>query len=235
MGRIFENSLRGFALCIGFSLCAAAPAAAQSGPVDFGTAVPTLEDLRRSFDGPAPEAGVAAERAIGFDGALPSGDADESTLEARADDAAGKPQGGAELADDVAARVDKDRVAARPVTASAPSDPPAEPRGVSMRIGFRLDSAEIEPEFMSNIAAIAEYLEAEPEANMLIVGHADASGDADYNLDLSLRRAESVRTALIYGFGIDEERLRAEGYGESEPLYPDPYDGRNRRVEFYRE
>jgi OmpA-OmpF porin, OOP family len=64
-------------------------------------------------------------------------------------------------------------------------------------------------------------------------GHADRSGPEDYNMALSLRRADSVREALIAG-GTDPNAITVAGRGESEPAVPTP-DGvkeqANRRVE----
>lgn len=64
-------------------------------------------------------------------------------------------------------------------------------------------------------------------------GHADRAGPEDYNMALSLRRADSVREALIAG-GADANAITVAGRGESEPAVPTP-DGvkeqANRRVE----
>jgi outer membrane protein OmpA-like peptidoglycan-associated protein len=51
-----------------------------------------------------------------------------------------------------------------------------------------------------------------------VEGHTDDRGAARHNLDLSRRRAESVRAHLVERHGIDASRLSAEGYGESRPL-----------------
>jgi len=63
-------------------------------------------------------------------------------------------------------------------------------------------------------------------------GHADRSGSEDYNMALSLRRADSVREALISG-GVSADAITVAGRGESEPAVPTP-DGvkeqANRRV-----
>ena len=66
-------------------------------------------------------------------------------------------------------------------------------------------------------------------------GHTDADGKDDANLDLSKRRAASVKAALAKEFGIDESRMETDGKGESEPI--DKNDtpagkANNRRVEF---
>ena len=69
--------------------------------------------------------------------------------------------------------------------------------------------------------------------NISATGHADRSGSEDYNMALSLRRADAVREALIAG-GIDPNTITVAGRGESEPAVPTP-DGvkeqANRRVE----
>ena len=65
-----------------------------------------------------------------------------------------------------------------------------------------------------------------------IVGHTDAVGSDDYNLSLSLRRAETVLAYVVARHDIDPARLTVAGLGKS-ALIPgiDPEDGRNRRVE----
>ena len=65
-------------------------------------------------------------------------------------------------------------------------------------------------------------------------GHTDSDGDAEANYELSLRRASAVREYLELA-GIDGLRLRALGYGESQPLFSnDTKIGKeqNRRVDF---
>ena len=69
--------------------------------------------------------------------------------------------------------------------------------------------------------------------NISATGHADRSGPEDYNMALSLRRADSVREALIAG-GISPDAITVAGRGESEPAVPTPDGVReqaNRRVE----
>lgn len=67
-----------------------------------------------------------------------------------------------------------------------------------------------------------------------IAGHTDNAGPSDYNRRLSQRRAEAVKDYLVKQ-GVDPDRLRANGYGEDEPVASNDNDfGRqqNRRVEF---
>jgi outer membrane protein OmpA-like peptidoglycan-associated protein len=70
------------------------------------------------------------------------------------------------------------------------------------------------------------------EDSFLIAGHTDAKGGAAYNLELSQRRAESVRQFLIANYKIDPGRLIAKGYGLQQLKIPgDPLAAANRRVQ----
>jgi len=98
---------------------------------------------------------------------------------------------------------------------------------------FKFDSDEILPEQKDNLDKIAEFLEKKSERDVSIEGHADSTGEDDYNLDLSERRAKAVRSALIER-GIPESRIEAVGFGETRPIVSnETAEGqrRNRRVE----
>ena len=72
-----------------------------------------------------------------------------------------------------------------------------------------------------------------PETNILIVGHTDDTGGDQLNMDLSVRRAESVKS-FISGQNVSSYRLTTSGKGEGEPIADNTtVDGRsqNRRVE----
>jgi outer membrane protein OmpA-like peptidoglycan-associated protein len=65
----------------------------------------------------------------------------------------------------------------------------------------------------------------------VVAGHTDAKGGAQYNKQLSLRRAEAVKRFLV-SKGMDAHRLETVGYGSERLLAPDrPEDPSNRRVE----
>jgi len=84
------------------------------------------------------------------------------------------------------------------------------------------------------LAEIAKFLARTPDKRFFIVGHTDNVGTFAYNLDLSRRRAESVRRALIDDYGIPADRLLAHGSGPTSPRRSNAGDaGRaaNRRVE----
>ncbi|MFZ2139614.1 MAG: OmpA family protein, partial [Xanthobacteraceae bacterium] len=68
---------------------------------------------------------------------------------------------------------------------------------------------------------------------IIIAGHTDGVGGAEYNQRLSERRAESARQYLIAQHGIDPHRLTAKGYGKARLLLPnEPASELNRRVQF---
>jgi outer membrane protein OmpA-like peptidoglycan-associated protein len=100
---------------------------------------------------------------------------------------------------------------------------------------FATDRDLILPVSAGLLREVAAVLEAHPELRRVEVsGHTDDRGDDAHNLDLSQRRAESIRRWLL-GVGIAPERLEARGYGETRPLAAnDSAAGRalNRRVEF---
>ena len=57
------------------------------------------------------------------------------------------------------------------------------------------------------------------DVKVKIIGHTDADGDDISNLDLSKRRAEAVKKALINEFSIDASRMEPDGKGEKEPVH----------------
>ena len=110
-----------------------------------------------------------------------------------------------------------------------------EGKWVSHDILFDVNSDRIKPESYGSLKEIAGILTETKDLKVQIVGHTDADGDEAANLDLSKRRAASVKAALTRGFGIDSGRMDTDGKGESQPV--DKNDNpagkaNNRRVEF---
>jgi len=66
--------------------------------------------------------------------------------------------------------------------------------------------------------AFADFMNRFPATDAVIEGHASAPGNADYNMMISKKRADSVRTLLINKYGIDAARLTSEGFGETQLL-----------------
>jgi len=101
-------------------------------------------------------------------------------------------------------------------------------------IKFKTSSDEIAAESGPLIEDLANVLKGCAGVKVEIAGHTDNVGPADFNKDLSLRRAQSVARALE-GKGITADRLSAAGYGDERPIASnDTREGRaqNRRTEF---
>ncbi|NJK98289.1 MAG: OmpA family protein [Bacteroidales bacterium] len=106
---------------------------------------------------------------------------------------------------------------------------------VSYGIYFDVNSDKVKPESYGALNDIAKVLNENPTVKVKIVGHTDADGDDAKNLDLSKRRAASVKTELSKTFGVKTENLETDGKGESQPLAPNDVaanKAKNRRVEF---
>ncbi|MCK4858330.1 MAG: OmpA family protein, partial [candidate division Zixibacteria bacterium] len=89
---------------------------------------------------------------------------------------------------------------------------------VTHGILFSSGSHKIKGESYKTLKNIGNLLTDDPELRLLIEGHTDSDGADDYNMNLSQRRAESVRSYLINEYGIAGERLEAKGWGESKPI-----------------
>ena len=100
---------------------------------------------------------------------------------------------------------------------------------------FDVNSDRIKPESHGVLKEIAQVLKDNSAIKVRIIGHTDADGDDKFNLDLSKRRAASVRATLAGDFEIEDSRLETDGKGESEPAdSSNTPEGKanNRRVEF---
>jgi outer membrane protein OmpA-like peptidoglycan-associated protein len=105
---------------------------------------------------------------------------------------------------------------------------------VTVEVQFATGSAVIRPNSFRTVGVIADSLRYPTllEYKFLIVGHTDAVGGRQYNLELSQKRADAVRDALITTFGIAPDRLVSVGLGEEQlqdRTHPD--SGVNRRVQ----
>jgi len=106
---------------------------------------------------------------------------------------------------------------------------------VTRRILFDINSDKIKGESYGVLKDIATVLKENADLKVKIIGHTDSDGDDKSNLDLSKRRAESVKTTLTKEFGIDAARMQTDGKGETEPVDKNTSaEGKanNRRVEF---
>ena len=109
---------------------------------------------------------------------------------------------------------------------------------VSYGIYFDVNSDKVKPESYGTLKGIADVLNENPEVSIKIVGHTDADGNDASNLDLSKRRAASVKNELTVTFGISAGRMGTDGKGESQPIAPNDNPSNkalNRRVEFIKQ
>ena len=113
--------------------------------------------------------------------------------------------------------------------------------GDSLALFFAFNEFELTPRSMRQLQIVAELLKAS-KGILQISGHTDDVGSEKYNLQLSIRRAEAVKTALV-SFGVDEKQISTEGMGKTQPrrFYTtedtteqiDYIRGENRRAEIY--
>ena len=106
-------------------------------------------------------------------------------------------------------------------------------QSVNLNVPFGSNSSALTPEASAQLAQLEIALNSATlsKDRFIVAGHTDAKGSAQYNKQLSQRRAEAVKGYLV-SKGIDANRLDAVGYGSEHPLAPDrPEDPSNRRVE----
>jgi OOP family OmpA-OmpF porin len=101
-------------------------------------------------------------------------------------------------------------------------------------IRFDVGKATLKPESMGIINEVVDMMKEHPELRFSVEGHTDSDGDDALNMDLSNRRAETVKSTMI-SMGIAADRLESKGWGESIPITDNSSpEGKanNRRVEF---
>lgn len=87
-------------------------------------------------------------------------------------------------------------------------------------VRFKINSAVISPEEEVNVYNMAEWLKANPESKITLVGYADKdTGTAEYNLELSKKRAEAVAADLCDNYGIAKDRLTVRYDGSASQPY----------------
>jgi len=99
---------------------------------------------------------------------------------------------------------------------------------------FDFDKADLTAEGKKVCEGVAEYLRKNPKAKLLIEGHCDERGTAEYNLVLGERRATAVRNYLI-SLGVPKGVLSTVSFGKERPVDPGHTEGswaKNRRVHF---
>lgn len=102
------------------------------------------------------------------------------------------------------------------------------------RIHFAFDSYDLSSEARETLRKKAELLQKMSDLQMVIEGHCDERGTAEYNLALGERRARAAYEFLVL-LGVDADRLSIISYGEERPLVEGSNEeawAKNRRAEF---
>ncbi|HKC07802.1 MAG TPA: peptidoglycan-associated lipoprotein Pal [Methylomirabilota bacterium] len=105
-----------------------------------------------------------------------------------------------------------------PAPAPAPPAPPKEYRSNTAlkQIFFAFDKADLRPDDTQTLTASAAYLKANPNQLVLIEGHCDERGTAEYNLALGERRAKAAMNYLVSN-GVEASRITTISYGKERP------------------
>jgi outer membrane protein OmpA-like peptidoglycan-associated protein len=109
-------------------------------------------------------------------------------------------------------------------------------RGLVVTLGdvlFEVDRAAIKPGATRALDQLAEALRSDPNASITIEGHTDSTGTPEHNMDLSTRRADSVR-AYVVTRGVDPAKITSRGLGQDYPVASNATESgrqQNRRVE----
>ncbi|MFC1843606.1 OmpA family protein [Thermodesulfobacteriota bacterium] len=107
---------------------------------------------------------------------------------------------------------------------------------VTLHVEFDFDKTDVKDQYNADLEKVANLLTAYPKTDVELEGHTDSIGTDEYNMDLSNRRAASVKKELVEKYNIDASRISTRGYGESKPVASnDTPAGRmnNRRVEAF--
>jgi len=105
----------------------------------------------------------------------------------------------------------------QPITESVLTQPIQEGTVIALEnIYYDFNKSSIRRGSTPDLDALVKLMQTYPSMEIEMTAHTDSRGSKDYNLQLSLKRAESAKQYLI-SHDIDPERIRAFGYGESQP------------------
>ena len=86
---------------------------------------------------------------------------------------------------------------------------------IDLNIPFGNNSAQLKATAMNDIQRLADFMKEYKNTSVVIEGHSSAVGSSKYNLTLSQKRADAVKSVLVNKFNIEESRLASKGLGET--------------------
>jgi peptidoglycan-associated lipoprotein len=101
-------------------------------------------------------------------------------------------------------------------------------------VHFAFDSAVVRDSEKDNLQKVAQQLQSDPSAKLLVAGNCDERGTEEYNRSLGERRALAAREALV-GLGLSADRIRTISYGKDQPVdtgHDEAAWSKNRRDDF---
>ncbi len=110
---------------------------------------------------------------------------------------------------------------------------------ISGDVLFDIDKSNIKPEANTALEKAAADIKARTGPRLryvLINGHTDATGSADYNQRLSEARAKAAADWFVTRKYLERSKIRTQGFGKTQPLSPntdEPGRAKNRRVELH--
>lgn len=107
------------------------------------------------------------------------------------------------------------------------------PKPISFLLYFKSDSTELVPKSTTSLPGLFRVIEEKQPCQIIIIGHTDSLGTRSYNIDLSIKRAVSIRK-IIENKNHDITRIDVYSYGENDPFIKtkdDVSEPLNRRVE----
>jgi OmpA-OmpF porin, OOP family len=105
---------------------------------------------------------------------------------------------------------------------------------IKLNVQFANNSNVVTAEYHQEIKKVADFMTKYPDTTTVIEGHTDSRGSAAYNQQLSQKRADAVMNYLVINFNIAQNRVKAIGKGEAEPIADNMYTAgrkQNRRVQ----
>jgi outer membrane protein OmpA-like peptidoglycan-associated protein len=85
---------------------------------------------------------------------------------------------------------------------------------------FDYDSATLRPGATASLQKLGRLIQRNPQAVFRVEGHTDSFGSDQYNMDLSQRRAETVKSWLVANMNIDADRVQTQGFGKTHLIVP---------------